>query len=71
MPEEIAGDPGPAKETIMNLTPTPKVAAAGAGGAASIVLIYVLSLVGITLPPEVAAAITTLLAFGAGYLKHS
>jgi hypothetical protein len=71
MPEEIAGDPGPAKETPMDLTPTPKVAAAGAGGAASIVLIWVLSLIGVTLPAEVAAAIATLLAFGAGYLKSA
>lgn len=71
MSEETAGDPGPAKETTMSYTPTPKVAAAGAGGATSIILIYVLSLMGVELPPEVAAAIATLLAFAAGYLKRS
>ena len=68
-PEETAGDPGPAEETPMDLTPTPKVAAAGTGGALSIVLIYLLAQVGVDLPPEVAAAAATLVAFAAGYLR--
>ncbi len=52
-----------------DVKPVPKVAAAGAGGAAAIVLVYVFNLLGVELTPEVAAAVTTLLAFAAGYLK--
>lgn len=51
--------------------PNKKVQAGGAAGAASIVVVYVLSLLGVALPPEVASALTTLLAFGAGYLKSA
>jgi hypothetical protein len=49
--------------------PTPKVTAAAVGGSAATVLIYALSLAGVTVPGEVGAAIGTLAAFGAGYLK--
>lgn len=47
----------------------PKVKAAGGAGAAAVVLVWVLDQVGVSMPPEVAAAVTTLLATGAGYLK--
>lgn len=50
-------------------TPHPKVAAGGVAGAAVTVVIYVLSLVGVTMPGEVAAAVTTLATFGAAYVK--
>lgn len=50
--------------------PVAKVAAAGTGGAAATVLIAIASQLGLDLPPEVAAAITTVLAFAAGYLKR-
>ena len=54
------------------MTPThPKVKAAGAAGAASIVLVWALGLAGVTLPPEVASALTTLLAAGAGWLRSA
>lgn len=48
--------------------PTQKVAAAGISGAATIMLVYVLGLFGLEIPPEVAAALTALLAFAGGYL---
>lgn len=48
--------------------PTAKVSAAGAAGAASVVLCWLLSLFGIDVPAPVAAALATLLAAGAGYL---
>ena len=52
------------------MTPTPKVAAAGIAGAVSVILVWLLNTVaGVDVPPEVAAAFTTVLAFGAGYLK--
>jgi hypothetical protein len=55
----------------------PKVQAAGAGagvaGALTVILVWALSLAGVDVPPEVASALTTLLAAGgallAGYQK--
>lgn len=47
----------------------PKVAAAGAAGAVTIILVWAVSLAGVDVPPEVASAVTTLLAFAAGYIK--
>jgi hypothetical protein len=47
----------------------PKVAAAGLAGAAATVLIWIGELAGVEVTPEVAAAITTIVAFAAGYLK--
>ncbi len=48
--------------------PTNKVAAAGVAGALTIVLVYFAGLAGLEVPPEVASAVTALLAFSAGYL---
>lgn len=48
--------------------PTSKVIAGGAAGAATIVLIWGLSLAQIAVPPEVASAITVLIGSGAAYL---
>lgn len=48
-----------------------KVAAAGIGGAVTIILVWGLRLAGIEVPAEVASAFTTLAAFGAGYFKKS
>lgn len=50
------------------LEPTAKVAAAGIGGSLSILIVYGLGLLGLSLPPEVAAALTALVSFAAGYL---
>lgn len=47
----------------------PKVTAAGFGGAATVLLVFALTQVGVELPPEVASALTTVIAFAAGYLK--
>jgi hypothetical protein len=50
--------------------PVGKVNAAGAGGALAIVGVYVAGLFGVEVPAEVAAAVSTLAAFAAGYLKR-
>lgn len=55
---------------MANLAPTSKVTAAGTAGAAALVLVWMLGSFGVEVPAEVAAAITALLATGAGYLKR-
>lgn len=50
--------------------PHPRVQAAGAAGAASIVLVWAVSQAGVTMPAEVASAVTTLLSFAAAYLRR-
>ena len=50
--------------------PTSKVQAAGAAGAASILIVFTAGELGLDIPPEAAAAIATLLSFAAGYLKQ-
>ena len=52
----------------VSASPQPKVVAAGISGALTTVVLYGLSLAGVTMPGEVAAALTTLLAVGVGYL---
>ena len=54
-----------------SLKPTPKVIAATAAGAATVLLVWIAGLFGLEVPPEVAAAATVLLTAGAGYLKRS
>lgn len=49
----------------------PKVQAALIAGAVGTVAFYFLSLAGIDLPADVASAVTTIIAFLAGYLKSS
>lgn len=49
--------------------PKPKVKAAGAAGAASVLIVFVAGQFGLDIPPEAAAGITTLLAFAGGYLR--
>ena len=61
----MTGQPDPASSAV----PVPKVAAAGAAGAATIVLVYILSLFHVDMPDSVAAAIAVLISVGAGYLK--
>lgn len=48
--------------------PTSKVAAAGISGSVSVLIIYIGSELGLDMPAEVAAAITTVMAFLAGYM---
>lgn len=45
-----------------------KIQSAGAAGACTVVLVWVASLFGLDVPPEVASAVTTLLAVAAGWL---
>lgn len=49
--------------------PRAKVAASGAAGAASVVIVFVAGQLGVDVPPEVGAAVAALLAFGSGYVK--
>ena len=53
----------------MNINP--KVQAAGAAGAITILLVWIVGLFGLEVPAEVASAFTTLVAFGAGYIKSA
>lgn len=50
-------------------TPTPKVAAAGIAASIVTILVWVLNSLAIDVPPAVAAAMATLVAFAAGYIK--
>lgn len=49
--------------------PAAKVAAGGAAGAASVLVVFIAGQLGLDVPPEAAAALTTLFAFAAGYLR--
>lgn len=73
MATTIKSDPNDATTTYTQPTPIPtaKVAAAGIGGAVTTLLIWLLSLFGIVVSGEVAAALTTIIAFLAGYIKKS
>lgn len=54
----------------MMAKPDPKVTAATAAGAATVVLVWLVGLFGLVVPPEVAAAVTVLLTGAVGYLKR-
>ena len=47
----------------------PKIQAAGAAGALTVVLIWVLSMFSVDVPAEAASALTLLFTLGAGYIK--
>ncbi len=49
--------------------PYPKVAAAAAAGALATLIVGVLALAGVEVPETLAAALATVLAFAAGYLR--
>lgn len=51
--------------------PTPKVAAGGLAGAATIVAVFIANQAGVNVPPEVASAFTVLVSTAAAYLKPS
>lgn len=53
----------------MNLNP--KTTAAGIAGAVTLVIVFVLGQLGVEVPADVAAAVTTILAFAAAYLKSA
>lgn len=52
----------------VSTAPTNKVAAAGIGGSVSIVLVWIAGMFNLEVPPEVASAVTTIVAFFSGYL---
>lgn len=52
------------------MTVHPKVAAAGAAGAVTTLVVWLLALFGVTMPAEVATALTTLLMVAAGFLRQ-
>jgi hypothetical protein len=55
---------------VTRYTPVPKIVAVGLGGAVATLLVWAASAVAdVTVPAEVAAALTGLLAFAFGYLK--
>ena len=70
MTEKLAGDAGPGKEPRTRTQIAPKVGAAGVGGAFSVLVVYLLGLAGVQLDTEIAAALATIFAFAAGYLKR-
>lgn len=45
----------------------PKVAAASIAGAVTVVVVFVAEQLGLSVPAEVASALTTILSFAAGY----
>lgn len=47
----------------------PKVAAAGGAGAVGALVAWIVGQYGVPIPPEAAAAVSTLVTFAAGYLK--
>lgn len=51
------------------MKPVPKVGAAGIAGAISVLVIFVAQQFGVEVPGDVGAAIGTVVAFTAGYLK--
>ncbi|AYN55956.1 membrane protein [Arthrobacter phage Noely] len=53
----------------MNIKPTDKMAAAGTGGAAALLLQWGARQAGLDLPPDVAAAFVLVAAFVAGWLR--
>ncbi|RJQ79985.1 hypothetical protein D5S17_09450 [Pseudonocardiaceae bacterium YIM PH 21723] len=50
------------------MTPTRKISASAIAGALTVLLVWALSGLDITVPAEVAAAITLLISFAVGYL---
>lgn len=52
----------------MNVKPTRKVGAAGLGGAAAVIIVWVVGAFGVDVPAEVASAFSTVLGFAAGWL---
>jgi hypothetical protein len=64
--------PGAKTAPASPLTPTPKVAAAGAGGIAATIIIFVCKrFLKVDVPPDVAAAVVAVVAFAAAYIKKS
>lgn len=54
-----------------NLTPVPKVAAAGIAGAVTVLVVFAVNLIWpeLVIPNEVAMSFTAIVSFAAGYIK--
>lgn len=52
------------------MKPSEKMSAAGLAGAVSVLVVFVAGAAGLEVPPGVAAALTSVLAFAAGYVKR-
>jgi hypothetical protein len=59
------------EHTVRSLAPEPKVVAGTLAGALVVLVAYVADLAGLVLPPAVTAALATLLAIGAAYLRSN
>ena len=51
------------------MKPDRKVAAAGVAGSVTTVVVWAAGQAGVVIPPEVAAAVATIIAFAAGYVR--
>lgn len=62
----MTGDRQPINQTSM--APTTKVAAGGVAGALTILVVWILGLLHVTVPPEVASALTVVISFATSYI---
>lgn len=66
--DRMGGAGYPVRMSEPSRRPTRKVTGAGLGGAIAVVWVWLIELSGTSVPPEVAAALATIAAFGGGYL---
>lgn len=78
VPPVLPGEATPVQPTVFveapkiaDPTPQPKVIAAGLGGAVTTLVLFILSNYGIEAPPEVAAALATIIAVTFGYITSN
>ena len=62
----MAGDRQPINQP--SIAPTTKVAAGGVAGAIAVLVVWILGLLHVTVPPEVASALTVIMSFITSYL---
>jgi putative flippase GtrA len=62
----MAGDRQPINQP--SIAPTTKVAAGGVAGALAVLVVWILGLLHVTVPPEVASALTVVTSFITSYL---
>jgi len=61
----MAGNRQPINQT--SLAPTTKVAAGGGAGAVTVIVVWILGLLHVAVPPEVASALTVVISFATSY----
>lgn len=57
----------PAPKARVSLAPVPKVANGGLAASLTVLMVYIVGLLGLDVPPEVASAFTTLVGFGVAW----